>query len=127
LQLGYIKARIYTSDAQIPVKNATLSVYQKDGADEILIGVRMSDEQGNTSVIPIEAPDSYLSQNEGNYEPFVLVNLRIDHPEFKTIYVNGAQVFAGQISIQEVAMQPIDRNVPMDSRAERFDVTNQNL
>lgn len=59
--------------------------------------------------------------------PFAVVNVRIDHPEYKTQYVNGVQVFAGQISIQEAAMQPVDKNIPTDSRAERFDVTEQNL
>lgn len=126
MQLGYIKARIYTSDAEIPVENAHFSVYD-DTPEMRLLGSVVSDEEGNTPVIAVEAPDSYLSQSEGNALPFRSVNVRIDHPMYKTVNVKGAQIFAGQISIQETALVPIDSNVPTDSRSEDFEVSNQNL
>ena len=127
MQTGYIKARVYTSEAQIPIKDAVFNVYQNYKDKEILIGTRLTNEAGLTDVIPVAAPDSFLSESQGNYKPFAVVTVRVDHPNYKTLYVNGVQIFAGQISIQEVAMQPVDRNVPTDSRAERFDVPEQNL
>lgn len=127
MQTGYIRARVYTSDAQIPIENAVFSVYKEDGNKTILLGTRTTDSEGVTTVVPVEAPDSILSQNQGNDNPFAVVSIRIDHPEYRTVYVNGVQVFAGQISVQETAMQPVDRNVSTDSRAQRFDVSKQNL
>ena len=127
MQTGYIRARVFTSDAQIPIENAVLTVYTSDENETTLIGVRVSDNEGKTDVIPVEAPDSYLSQSQGNINPFATVNARVDHPEYRSFLVNGAQVFAGQISIIEAEMTPADRNVPVDSRAEIFDVSKQNL
>ncbi len=126
MELGYIKARIYTSKAEIPVENAHFSVYD-DTPEMPLLGSVMSDAEGNTPVIAIEAPDSYLSQSEGNVLPFRKVIARIDHPMYKTVNVEGAQIFAGQISIQETALIPLDRNVPTDSRSENFELSNQDL
>lgn len=127
MQTGYIRARVYTSDAQIPIENAYFSVYTEENGVNKLLGVRITDEIGNTDVIPVEAPDRNLSENEGTINPFAVVNIRIDHPEYKTYYVTGVQVFSGEVSIQEAALMPIGRNVPTDSRAERFEVTKQNL
>lgn len=127
MQTGYIKAKVFTSDAQIPIENAVLTVYTSDENEIRLIGVRKSDSEGKTDVIPVEAPDSSLSQTQGNTNPFTTVNARVDHPEYRSYLVNGAQVFAGQVSIIEAQMSPVDRNVPADSRAEIFDVSKQNL
>lgn len=127
LQLGYIKAMVYTSDAQIPIENAVFTVSKNFDDETQLIGVRITDAEGKTSVIPVEAPDASLSQHQGNASPYAEVDIRVDHPDYKTFYVSDAQVFAGQVSIQEVLMQPADKNTPTDQRAERFYVTGQNL
>ena len=127
MQTGYIKARVYTSDAQIPIGNAVFTVYKEEDVKTVLLGARTTDSEGMTTVVPVEAPDSSLSQNQGNDSPFAVVSIRIDHPEYRTVYVNGVQVFAGQISIQEASMLPVDRNGPTDSGAQRFDVSKQNL
>lgn len=127
MQTGYIRARVYTSDAQIPIENAIFTVYTDDNNGTVLIGTRITDIEGNTTVIPVEAPDSVLTLTPGNLNPFATVNIRIDHPEYKTLFVTGVQVFAGQVSIQEASLIPIDRNVPTDSRAQRYDVSKQNL
>lgn len=127
MQTGYIRARVYTSDAQIPIENAVFTVYTTENGKDVLLGTRLTDVEGKTSVIPVEAPDSYLSQSQGNIAPFARVNVRIDHPEYKTVLVNDVQVFAGQVSVQEASLIPVDRNVPTDSRAQIFDVPKQNL
>ncbi len=126
MQLGYIKARIYTSEAEIPIENAHFSVYDET-PDKTLLGSVVSDAEGNTPVIAVEAPDSYLSQSEGNAHPFRSVIVRIDHPMYKTVNVDGVQIFAGQISIQEASLIPVDKNVPADSRSENFEISNQDL
>ncbi len=127
MQLGYIKAIVYTSEAQIPIENAVFTVSKDMGEKTQLIGIRTTDTEGKTSVIPIEAPDEKLSQNQGSVMPYAVVDIRVDHPNYRTFYVKDAQVFAGQVSIQQVPMQPLDPKIPTDQRAEKFDVSGQNL
>ena len=127
MQKGYIRARVFTSDSRIPIENAVFTVYTDNGEKKELLGVRKSDTEGKTDVIPVDAPNSALSENQGNILPYATVNARVDHPEYKSFLVNNAQVFAGQISVIEAEMTPVDRNVPTDSRTEIFNVPNQNL
>ena len=127
MQNGYIRARVYTSDSRIPIENAVFTVYTDKDEKQELLGVRKSNYEGKTDVIVVEAPDSSLSESQGNFLPYATVNARVDHPEYKTFLVNNAQVFAGQISVIEAEMVPVDRNVPTDSRAEIFNVPNQDL
>ncbi|MBO5743162.1 MAG: hypothetical protein J6R68_02675 [Clostridia bacterium] len=127
MQNGYLRARVYTSDSRIPIENAVFTVYTDSGEQQTLLGVRKSDTEGKTDVIVVEAPDSSLSESQGNSLPYATVNARVDHPEYRTFLVNNAQIFAGQISVIEAEMTPVDRNVPTDLRAEIFNVPEQEL
>lgn len=127
LQLGYIVARVYTSDAEIPIKNATFTVVSVDGDKPKLIGTRLTDENGKTEPIPVDAPDEALSTSPGNVDPFARVNVRIDHPEYNTYYVEGAQVFAGQVSVINAPMLPTAPHIPYDRKADSFDVNTEIL
>ena len=127
MQSGYIRAVVYTSDARIPIENALFTVLKNSEDTRSLVGARFTDKNGVTPVVVLDAPDAYLSQSSGNEAPYTLVDVRVDHPMYKTYYVSGVQIFAGQVSIQEAPLLPLDRNVPTDMRSERFDIPKQNL
>ena len=40
MQTGYIRARVYTSDSQIPIENAVFTVYTANDENKMLLGVR---------------------------------------------------------------------------------------
>ena len=127
LQQGYIRAVVYTSDARIPIEKAIFTVVKNNGFSQSLIGVRFTDKNGVTPYISVDAPDVYLSQSSGNEEPFSVVDIRVDHPEYKTYYVTGVQIFAGEASVQEAPLLPVDIYTSVDKRSERFDISKQNL
>ena len=125
MQTGYITARVYTSDAKIPVRGATFTVVSADGANTLL-GIRFTDENGKTELISVETPDASLSLTPGNKNPFTLVNVRVDHPDYKSYNVLGVQVFAGQISVIDAELLPTAEHIPNDSKAEVFDTNYPN-
>lgn len=125
MQLGYIVARAYTSDAEIPIKDATFSVVSTDTENPILIGTRITDENGKTEPIPVEAPDESLSTSPGNPDPFTRVNVRLDHPEYNSYFVEGVQVFAGQISVVNAPMIPTAPHISFDRKSDSFDMNQQ--
>ena len=127
MQVGYITARVYTSEAEIPVSNAIFSVMGESETDKLLYGSRVTDENGKTTLIPVESPDRELSLVPGNAKPFTTVNVRVDHPDFVSVYVTGVQIFAGQISVQEVALLPLSFNNSYSNSMEYYDITSQNL
>jgi len=125
VQTGYITARVYTSGARIPVRGATFAVVSADGTNALL-GIRFTDENGKTELVSVEAPDASLSVTPGNKNPFTLVNVRIDHPDFKSYFVGGVQIFAGQISVVDAELLPTAEHIPNDSKAEVFDTNYPN-
>lgn len=128
MQYGYIVARAYTSDAQIPIPDATLSVVTTDENNPSIIGVRITDKSGKTEPIPVEAPDEILSTTPDNENPFTVVNVRLDHPRYNSYYVEGVQVFAGQVSIINAPMLPTAPHIPYNQKADSFDTNSpQNL
>ena len=127
MELGYIVARVYTSDAEIPIQSATFTVFQKNGDKNILIGARITDENGKTEPIAVEAPDKSLSTSPGNENPFARVDVRIDHPEYNSFYAEGVQVFACQVSVQNASLIPTGQHIPYDRKAEIFDINSEIL
>lgn len=126
MQKGYIAARVYTSDAEIPVNNATFSVVSADGKNTLL-GVRTTDENGKTELISVDAPDENLSTSPGFSEPFTRVNVRVDHPLYNTFYSEGVQIFAGRISLQNAELIPTAPHIPYENKANFYDVNSENL
>ena len=118
MQLGYVVARAYTSDAQIPIANATFTVVTEDNAE--ILGIRITDKSGKTEPIPIEAPDEILSTTPDNPNPYTTVNVRLDHPEYNSYYVEGVQVFAGQISLINAPMIPTAPHILYNKKADSF-------
>ncbi len=122
MQKGYIVARVYTSDAEIPIRNALFTVTGTKSEERQLLGARITDESGKTEPIAVDAPDSALSTLPGNEDPFTRVNIRIDHPEFKTYYIEGVQIFAGQVSLVNAPMIPTEDHISFDKKADKFDI-----
>ena len=127
MQLGYLVARAYASYAQLPIKDAILTVYTNEGDEQKLIGVRLTDENGKTLPIPIEAPDKELSTSPGNSDSYAVVNLRVDHPDYNTFYAQNVQVFAGQVSVQNAEMIPTAEHIPYDRKADFYYIESNNL
>lgn len=124
MQLGYIVAQVYTSDAEIPIVNAVFSVTgTKDNVD-YLYGIRTTDENGKTELIPIETPDRELSLEPNNIKPYTTVNVRIDHPDYITKIITGVQIFAGEVSVQKAPMLPTNK---FNANIEKYDITSQEL
>ncbi len=126
MQTGYIVAKAYTSDAQIPIQNATFTVLSTDKDNEAVLGVRLTDKSGKTEPIPIEAPDEALSTTPGNPEPYTTVNIRLDHPDYNSYYVEGVQIFAGQISLINAPMIPTAPHILYNKKADNFDTNSPN-
>lgn len=121
METGYITARVYTSDAELPVEGAIFSVLSH-ADNKKLLAVRITDENGKTSQIPFEAPSAQLSENPGNPEPYLTVDIRVDHPDFNTEFVEGVQIFSGQVSVQNVALIPTAEHISYDKKANTFTI-----
>ena len=125
---GSIVAQVYTSKAQLPVENATVTVFtpSREGQSRIL-ATRMTDKSGKTTSVIIDTPELTLSQNPGNPAPFSLVDIKISHPEFYSILVRDVQVFSDTETLQYAALIPVSETDSRHDATETVDITPQNL
>lgn len=124
-EYGFVTAIVFTSRGQIPIEGASLVVESSDSSS--ILGARITDENGRTVPVRIETPPVANSLSPGGGTAFASVNLRISHPMYYTYYVRDAQVFEGQISVQQAEMIPIEENDRVPFRLGDFLVTPQNL
>ena len=125
---GSLLVRIITSNAMIPVEDATITVTQTSpqGLAELL-AIRLSDESGQTKSLTVPTPDITISQAPSEEQPFSLVNVIAEHPLYERIAVNDVQIFPDTVSIQLLQFVPLNEYPDVWDQTEVFNVTPQNL
>lgn len=132
MQKGKITAYVYTSSSQIPIRDAvvTVSSFNADGGRDIK-GVRVTDSNGKTSPIELDAPDYDDSRTPENNttdpQPFSVCEVRVDSAAFESVIVENVQVFAQTTTVQNVEMIPLKENATTQDDVQIFNVTPQNL
>lgn len=113
---GYIIANVYTSRAQIPIKNAQVSVTSGNSPNQKLLGFRTTNEAGQITPIPIDTPELELSLSPSKTKPFSICNIKISHPSYYTLTITDVQVFANTQTLQNVELIPLEENTKPDDR-----------
>jgi hypothetical protein len=126
-QNGYLIARIYTSKGEIPVIGAIVTVSKNVGGRENIIAKRITDRNGQTAPVTISAPDKALSESPTDQMVFSVVDVRVDHPLYYTVYIKNVQIFAGETTIVDTELVPLIENEEHSNRADEFVETPQNL
>lgn len=123
---GYIQVRAYTSNARIPIKDATISITDKNGAG---IAMRLTNRSGMLDTpVTVAVPDLSASQTPNTgVIPFTNVDLYARAENYELIEIRGLQVFANTLTIQDLAFIPLSELPDSWNEAEIFDIPAQNL
>lgn len=115
----------YTSYAQIPLQDVSVSVSADDGT---AIALRLTDRSGRIDPIPIPVPDraESLAPNPSE-QPFATVNLSARLRNYEQIFVNNIQVFPGVTTDQELVLIPLSELPDSRNKSETFQTSRQNL
>ena len=126
---GSVVARVYTSDAKIPVQGATVifTKIAEDGQRELL-AVRLTNYDGYTDPIFVDAPP--LSDSR-NYSPdanaYNVINITAEENNYGRILVRNAQVFPDTETVQEFMLIPSPMLPEQFGQTEVFVIPPQNL
>lgn len=126
---GTLVTHVYTSDAEIPLPGATVTVTQTlpDGTQSLL-AVRLSNLDGFTAPIVIAAPLlSQSQQYQQSGRPYAVVDIRVEHAAYDRILVRGAQIFSDTETLQELMLVPTPGLPASYSRTETFVIPPQTL
>ena len=122
---GYITARAYMSEAQLPLSNVAVTIVSSDGT---AIAMRLTDRSGKITPISIPVPDKSESQSPDPSErPYALVNLYARLKGFEQTEAENLQVFAGTTTIQNLEMIPLSELPDQWDKVIIFDTPPQNL
>lgn len=106
---GSVIARVYTSDAYLPLRGAPVAFTQTDEAGQsVLLAVRMTDSSGLTAPLFIETPNVSESLAPGSaLRPYATVDIRVSFPGYSSVNAMGVQIFPGVETIQGLQLRPI--------------------
>lgn len=124
--IGYIQVRAYTSYAQLPIKDAAVTIMELDGAT---VALRLTNRSGTLDeAVPITVPDFSASQTPNTgIIPYATVNLYAKAENYEEIEVENLQVFAGTVTVQDLEMIPLSEFPGQWNSAESFETNTQNL
>ena len=108
---GTLRIQTFAARQSAPMEGVTVAV-QGDGFTLHCI----TDATGSAADIPVEAPACALSLDEDNTtRPYAIVSLTAAKPGYRTVRIEGIQIFAGQVTLAQPQMLPIteeDRDIP---------------
>ena len=100
---GTLRIQTFAARQSAPMEGVTVAV-QGDGFTLHCI----TDATGSAADIPIEAPACTLSLDEDNtIRPYAVVSLTAAKSGYRTVRIEGIQIFAGQITLAQPAMIPV--------------------
>ena len=99
---GTLRIQTFAARQSAPVEGVTVAV-QGDGFTLHCI----TDATGSAADIPVEAPACALSLDEDNTtRPYAIVSLTAAKPGYRTVRIEGIQIFAGQVTLAQPQMLP---------------------
>ena len=100
---GTLRIQTFAARQSAPMEGVTVTV-QGDG----FTLHRITDVTGSAADIPVEAPACTLSLDEDNtIRPYAVVSLTATKPGYRTVRIEGIQIFAGQITLAQPTMIPV--------------------
>ncbi|MBP3479738.1 MAG: hypothetical protein J6K03_09735 [Oscillospiraceae bacterium] len=122
---GYIQVRAFSSFAQIPLQDVSITVTAADGT---AIAMALTDRSGKITPISLTVPELSASQSPDTGEvPFTTVNLTARLRGYEQITIDDLQVFADTVTIQQLEMIPLSELPAEWSKSENFPTPPQNL
>jgi len=123
---GYIQVHAYTSYAQIPLKDVSVSVTDASGA---AIALRLTNRSGTLDVpVEIQTPDANSGQSPNTgIIPFAVVNLYARLKDYEAIEIENLQIFPGTTTVQNLEMIPLSELPQSFNKLEVFPTPSQNL
>lgn len=105
---GMLAVQVYIADRAIPIEGANVIIAkQNDAGKEEVIRILKTDASGITETVELPAPPAENSLTPGNRDKYYTYNIRVDYPGYYTIENLNVPVFAGNKSIQPIAMLPL--------------------
>ncbi len=107
---GSLKISVVSSIGYIPIENASV-VISYTGDPEAPIETLVTDSSGQTPVVELPTPPLALSLTpETTMQPYSEYNIRVTAEGYESVLVSGSEMFADELSLQPIRMNPLQSN-----------------
>ena len=124
---GLLTVRVYTSAAQLPIAGAAVTITQETKNGSRLLASRITDESGKITPVRVDTPELSGSLSPGTNNPFAIVNVLVDHPDYERVLIENVQLFPGILTQQNVDLLPISVQPEAWNMTEIIYITKQEL
>lgn len=112
MEKGYILVQVSVALESLPLENARVEIYAHRGEERELISTSLTDPEGKTQRLEVDAPDIVFSETPDNGTvPYSLFDIFITSEGFYSVAVRDMQVFPQRTSVQYVNMIPLPEGV----------------
>lgn len=109
---GQLQISVLSSD-RTPLSNASVTI-SYTGVPEKTLETLVTDSQGQTEPVDLDAPPIEYSLNPGEAQPYTEYTLQVAAPGYEPASVSGSEVLSRQLSLQEVILYPLRREEAPD-------------
>lgn len=108
---GILRIQAFAARQSSPIEGVTVNV-----SGNGFTATRLTDAEGNAADVTLTTPACALSLDEDNTtRPYAIVSLTAAKPGYRTVRIEGIQIFAGQVTLAQPQMLPVteeDRDIP---------------
>ncbi|MBQ2676225.1 MAG: hypothetical protein IJF54_02335 [Clostridia bacterium] len=108
--VGFLKMQVFTAKGAFPLSGAFVTVTTNGETENRLIYRLITDQSGETSIVPLPTVPFSMSQQPEPTTPYATYNIRIDLPGYFTVNNLNVPVFDRETTIQPVEMIPVPEN-----------------
>lgn len=108
--IGRLQFNIFDLTVARPISNATIRVFEDNGIDEVnnnIVNELISNDSGQTNMIDLPCPPKEYSLAPEQEKPFSQYKITATASGFEPVAIDGAQIFADTLALQEVYMRPL--------------------
>lgn len=128
-QSGMLGVRVFASRAELPVEGATVVITQKTSNGKFrVLSVQETDRNGSIRPITVPTPDvgESTSPNAGAV-PFARCDIWVEHEGYEVRAIEDVQVFPGEVSLQQVELDPLVQGEAWTQRTQVRTIPGQTL
>ncbi|MDO5549093.1 MAG: carboxypeptidase-like regulatory domain-containing protein [Eubacteriales bacterium] len=104
--IGNLTVRVSAAQQAIPVSGASVTIYDPAQPLGAPIARSTTDQSGQSALFSLPAPPLENSESPDMANPFRSYTVRVSHPDYATVQIEGVSIFPGITASLPVSLVP---------------------
>ena len=109
--IGRLAVNVTSDTDNKPIEGASVRITSTGQPDQV-IEQATTNEEGQIPDVELDAPPIDYSMEPGSNKPYAEYTVYISAPGYETLEVSGAEIFSGELAIQNAALLPLSPTNP---------------